>query len=213
MYSITPYIWEYQLINHAPSTLIHPTSVIIMNLDVDPNSITASDYVLICTHWKVPDPSKAGKQLTTYRCPKGACVSIATEIYTKYDNNSDGRFIFVNKGTGFTNLKQHLSKCIGPAPCLKMVMEAKKIELSKSGHQQRLLTDLLIMAHFKSRSARENVIYDFVQKIVDKGQPLRCVDDGFFRKLVYRSHGVEKCGNPVCRKTVRAVLVCLIKLL
>jgi len=64
--------------------------------------------------------------------------------------------------------------------------------------------------------------------IVDKGQPLSCVHDGFFRKLVYRSHGVEKCGNPVCRKTVRAVLielmgfiedkikielVCLIKLL
>ena len=115
---------------------------------------------------KVPDPSKAGKQVKTYRCPKEACVSIATKRYTKRDNNLDGRFIFVNKGAGFTNLKQHLSKCIGPVPCLNMFMEAKKIELSKSSRQQRLLTDLPITAHLKSRSAPEKVIYDFVQMTV-----------------------------------------------
>ena len=118
-----------------------------MNVDIDPNSITASDYALMCTHWKAPDPNKAGKELTLYKCPKEACVSIATKRYTKCDNNLDGRSIFVNKGAGFTNLKQHLSKCIGPVPCLKMVMEAKKIEQSKSSQQQRLLTDLPIMAH------------------------------------------------------------------
>jgi len=84
-------------------------------------------------------------------CPKEACVSIATKRYTKCDNNLDGRFIFVNKGTGFTNLKQKWS-----------------------GQQQRLLTDLPIMAHLKSRSASEKVIYDFVQMIVDKSQPLSC---------------------------------------
>jgi len=81
-------------------------------------------------------------------------------------------------------------------------MEAKKIELSKNGQQQRLLTDLPIMAHLKSRSVREKVIYDFLQMIVDKGLPLSCVDDGFFRKLVYGSHGLEQCGNPVCKQTV-----------
>jgi len=88
-----------------------------------------------------------------------------------------------------------------------MVMEAKKIEQSKCGQQQRLLTDLPIMAYLKSRSTREKSIYNFEQMIVDKGEPLSCVDEEFYRKLVYRSYGVVKCDNPVCKKTVRAVLV------
>mmetsp|Transcript_6676 Transcript_6676/g.8726 ORF Transcript_6676/g.8726 Transcript_6676/m.8726 type:complete len:161 (-) Transcript_6676:134-616(-) len=73
--------------------IIHPTSVIIMNVDIDPNSITASDYALICTHWKAPDPNKAGKELTLYRCPKEACVSIPTKRFAKCNNNLDGRFV------------------------------------------------------------------------------------------------------------------------
>ena len=87
--NVQHYILHMGIRAHKPHTIhiIHPTSVIIMNVDMDPNSITASDYALICTHWKVPDPSKAGKQLTTYRCPKEACVSIATKRYAKCDNN------------------------------------------------------------------------------------------------------------------------------
>ena len=57
------------------------------------------------------------------------------------------------------------------------------------------------------------VIYDFVQFVVDKGQPLTCVDDEFFRKLVYRSHGVQSISNPVCKKTVREVLIELMTLI
>ena len=201
--NVQHYILHMGIRAQKPHTIhiIHPTSVIIMNVDIDPNSITASDYALMCTHWKAPDPNKAGKELTLYRCPKEACVSIPTKRFAKCNNNLDGRFVFVNKGSGFTNLKQHLSKCIGSESCLQMVIEAKKLEQSKS--TQRLLTDLPVMSHLKTRSVREKVIYDFAQFVVDKGQPLTRVDDEFFRKLVYRSHGVQSISNPVCKKTVK----------
>jgi len=109
-------IWNLELCSKTDSTIrAHkPLSVIIMNLDVDPNSITASDYALICTHWKVPDPSKAGTQLMTYRCPKEVCISIATKRFTKCDNNNfDRRFILLTRELGLQTLSNTCRSVLG----------------------------------------------------------------------------------------------------
>ena len=90
-----------------------------------------------------------------------------------------------------------------------MVKEAKRLESENksTGSQQQTLFDSPIFAGLKKRSQRDKVIFDFIQLIVDKDAPISCVNDEFYRTLVYRSHGIVNPGRPVCKKTVREIMI------
>ena len=66
---------------------------------------------------------------------------------------------------------------------------------TKRVQQQQKLSDMSIMAHLKSRSARDKVILDFVKIIVDENHPFSYVDNIYWRNLVYRSHGVTNIDS------------------
>ena len=163
-----------------------------MEVDNDTAGVSPCDYALICTSWTIPDPTKPGKVVTKYRCPKEACSSIKLEKFENCDNYPDGRYVFVNSSSGWSNLKTHLSSCIG-SECINMVKEAKKLQdesKTRGNWQRTLLFNMPILASLKTRTHHEKVIFDFIQMIVDKDAPISCVDDDFYRTLVYHSHGL-----------------------
>ena len=72
-----------------------------------------------------------------YRYPKEICISIAAKTSKSSPNNMDGRYVFVANKNGFSNLKNHLHKCIEANTCMEMVTaQLQQDELAKKGGQQ-----------------------------------------------------------------------------
>ena len=165
----------------------------------------------------MPDPAKPGSFVKCCRCLKEECKFKITpkcentkKIKDKDGNyrNPDGRYTFTHTQRGFSNIKSHMQASIGVKESLELVEAALQMQAEKeSGTRQRRLTDMSVMKHLKARSPRKKIILEFVTMVVDKNQPLKNVDDTYWRSLVYGRHRYAEAEAVVCKKTVQQVLL------